>query len=104
MAKCEVGAVERVRRSLRTPAGTSGEGARAAELWLEYTDAETARWRRRTEKRLERLARTRRARRRNPSDNAVTTAATTPLLPNDREKIRAEISAAIERVKAKKHK
>jgi electron transport complex protein RnfB len=91
--------------SSRTPAGINeGEGARAAELWLEYTDAETARWRRRTEKRLERLARTRRARRRNPSDNAVTTAATTPLLPNDREKIRAEISAAIERVKAKKHK
>ncbi|MEW6332284.1 MAG: RnfABCDGE type electron transport complex subunit B [Pseudomonadota bacterium] len=62
------------------------------ETWPEYPLAETARWRRRTEKRLERLARTRRKRR----------ARTATVLLNDREKIRADIRAAIERVKLKR--
>lgn len=72
------------------------------ETWLEYPLAETARWRRRTEKRLERLARIKYTRRRKSADNAASTAATTPLLPNDREKIRAEIRAAIDRVRMKR--
>jgi electron transport complex protein RnfB len=68
---------------------TSGGGP-----WPEYPQVDTARWRRRTEKRLERLARNRQRRARN------TKAAT--VLPNDRKKIRADIRAAIERVKARK--
>jgi electron transport complex protein RnfB len=89
--------------SSRTPAGISeGEGASNDVIWPEYPLAETARWRRRTEKRLERLARTKPVRRRKSDDNTASTAATTPLLPNDREKIRAEIRAAIDRVRLKK--
>jgi electron transport complex protein RnfB len=72
------------------------------ETWPEYPLAETARWRRRTEQRLERLAQTRRARRKKPAGHAVNAAATTPLLPHDREKIRAEIRAAVDRVRARK--
>jgi hypothetical protein len=60
------------------------------------------RWRRRTEKRLERLARNKRVRRKKSTGNATSTAGTTPLLPNDREKIRAEIRAAVERVRMKR--
>jgi hypothetical protein len=71
-------------------------------IWPEYTLAETARWRRRTEKRLERLARIKPVRRRKSSNNTASTAATTPVLPNDREKIRAEIRAAVGRAKAKR--
>ncbi len=65
----------------------------AGDVWPEYTRAETVHWRLRTERRLARLAHSRRARRK---------AAT--VLPSDREKIRADIRAAIERVKAKKTK
>jgi len=72
------------------------------ETWPEYPLAETARWRRRTEKRLERLARIKPVRRRKSSNNTASTAATTPVLPNDREKIRAEIRAAVGRAKAKR--
>lgn len=74
------------------------------ETWPEYTRTETMRWRVRTEKRLERLARTKPVRRRKSADNAASTAATTPLLPNDREKIRADIRAAIDRVKEKRNR
>jgi electron transport complex protein RnfB len=79
--------------------GNEGEGAHGGGPWPEYPHAETARWRLRTEKRLERLTRTKRVRRRKSTDNATNTAGTTPLLPNDREKIRAEIRAAVERVR-----
>jgi electron transport complex protein RnfB len=81
---------------------SEGEGEHGGEPWPEYTRAETARWRLRTEKRVERLTRTKRVRRRKSTDNATNTAGTTPLLPNDREKIRAEIRAAVERVRIKK--
>lgn len=75
-----------------------GEGAPDDEPWPEYPRAETARWRARTEKRLQRLARNKQARRKTVAHSA---GSTTPL-PNDREKIRAEIRAAIERVKVKR--
>lgn len=65
----------------------------AGDAWPEYMRAETAHWRLRTERRLARLARGRRSRR-----------ITGTVLPHDREKIRADIRAAIERVKAKKAK
>mgnify|MGYP001575623704 CR=1 FL=1 len=78
--------------------GNEGEGARGGEPWPEYMYAETVRWRVRTEKRLDRLARNKYARRR----KAMQTAGSMTPLPNDREKIRAEIRAAVERVKAKK--
>ena len=71
--------------------------AHGGESWPEYTQAEAARWRVRTQRRLERLARNRRARR---ARSAGARAAT--VLPSDREKIRADIRAAIERVKAKR--
>ncbi len=61
------------------------------DAWPEYTRAETAHWRLRTERRHARLARNRRARRK-----------ATTVLPGDREKIRAEIRAAVERVKMKR--
>jgi electron transport complex protein RnfB len=70
----------------------------SGEPWQEYTRAETVRWRVRTEKRLDRLARNKYARRR----KAVQTAGSMTPLPNDREKIRAEIRAAVERVKTKR--
>ena len=70
----------------------------AGETWLEYSRAETTRWRVRTEKRLERLVRSKHARRRKVAHTAEPT---TPL-PNDREKIRDEIRAAVERVKMKR--
>jgi electron transport complex protein RnfB len=64
----------------------------SGETWPEYTLAETARWRQRMEQRLGRLARIRRAR----------GAKKAKVLPNDRERIRADIRAAVERVKAKR--
>ncbi len=70
---------------------TSGGGP-----WPEYPPAETARWRRRTEQRLERLARSRRRRTRGTK--------TATVLPNDREKIRADIRAAVDRVKEKRNR
>ncbi|HSW52602.1 MAG TPA: RnfABCDGE type electron transport complex subunit B [Sulfuricaulis sp.] len=82
--------------------GSEGEGASNDVIWPEYSRAETARWRRRTEQRLARLARTKHVRRRKSVDNAASTAATTPLLPTDRKKIRGEIRAAIDRVKEKR--
>jgi len=76
--------------------GNEGEGARADELWPEYTQAETTRWRERTEKRLQRLARNKHARR---VKSAVISSPIT-----DRDQIRAEIRAAVERVKARKRR
>ncbi|OGI52306.1 MAG: hypothetical protein A3E57_02505 [Candidatus Muproteobacteria bacterium RIFCSPHIGHO2_12_FULL_60_33] len=82
--------------------GNEGEGARSDEPWPEYARAETARWRARTEKRLQRLAQNKLMRRARSSDNAVRgNEAATPL-PHDRERIHAEIRAAVERVKTKK--
>ena len=74
--------------------GNEGEGARAGELWPEYTLAETDHWRWRTERRVQRLARNKRSRR-------TKTSADPPSAP-DRDRIRAQIRAAVERVKAKR--
>ena len=71
--------------------------AEAAEPWPEYTRAETNRWRARTENRLRRLARRKRTRHGTPHS----TESAAPL-PPDRERIRAEIRAAVERVKTKR--
>lgn len=65
--------------------------------WPEYTRAEADRWRARTGYRLRRLARRKRTRHGTPHS----TESAAPL-PPDRERIRAEIRAAVERVKAKK--
>jgi len=77
--------------------GNEGEGAHSAEPWPEYTRAETNRWRARTENRLSRLACRKRTRHGTPHS----TESAAPL-PPDRERIRAEIRAAVERVKARK--
>ena len=66
------------------------------EPWMEYTRAEADRWRSRTERRLQRLERFQRSRR-------TKTSANPPFAP-DRDQIRAEIRAAVERVKAKRKK
>jgi H+/Na+-translocating ferredoxin:NAD+ oxidoreductase subunit B len=63
--------------------------------WPEYSRAETGRWRARTQRRLQRLAR-RQASREKPPGNVV------PPLPDDRQRIRADIRAAVERVKRKR--
>jgi electron transport complex protein RnfB len=73
------------------------DSAEAAEPWPEYTHAETYRWHTRTESRLRRLAR--RSRTRHGTPHSTESAAP---LPPDRERIRAEIRAAVERVKAHK--
>jgi len=76
--------------------GNEGEGAHNGDIWPDYTRAETERWRALTEKRRQRLARRGRSR-------GVAAARTTLLPPaTESERIRAEIRAAVERVKAKK--
>jgi electron transport complex protein RnfB len=65
--------------------------------WADYARAETDRWRTRNEKRLRRLAQRKQARRA-PTSKVVPTT----LLPSDSHKIRAEIHAAVERVRVKK--
>ena len=65
--------------------------------WPEYPRAETQRWRVRAERRVQRLARRAQAR---VAARARPAAASAP----DRERIRAEIRAAVERVKRKKQK
>lgn len=77
--------------------GNEGEGAHSGEPWPEYTLAVADRWRARTESRLRRLAQRKRARHGTPHS----TESAAPF-PPDRERIRAEIRAAVERVKAKK--
>ena len=70
--------------------------ATPGETWAEYPRVETDRWRALTEKRRQRLARRARSR-------GTATARTTVLPPAaESERIRAEIRAAVERVKAKK--
>lgn len=64
------------------------------EPWPEYAPWETARWRERTERRRQRLGQIKRARRAKSS--------VSPPPMTDRERIRAEIRAAVERVKLKK--
>lgn len=64
------------------------------EPWPEYARAETDHWRWRTERRVQRLARNKRSRR-------TKTSADPPSAP-DRDRIRAQIRAAVERVKAKR--
>ncbi len=67
-------------------------------LWEEYPLADTERWRARTAARLGRLSQ------RKPLRPAPRAAAATPIapVPDDRMRMRAEIRAAVERVKAKK--
>jgi Na+-translocating ferredoxin:NAD+ oxidoreductase subunit B len=71
--------------------------ASGSEPWPEYTRAEADRWRARTENRLRRLARRKRTRHGTPHS-------TEPVapLPPDRERIQAEIRAAVARVKARR--
>ena len=78
------------------------DATRGGEPWPEYTHAETDRWRVRTERRLDRLARNKYARRKKLTGNTARTIGSTTLFPSDRERIRAEIRAAIERVKVKR--
>ncbi|MDH3311074.1 MAG: RnfABCDGE type electron transport complex subunit B [Gammaproteobacteria bacterium] len=66
------------------------------EPWPEYARAETDYWRRRTEQRVQRLARIRRSRQ--------TTTTTNPPPAPDRAQIREEIRAAVSRVRAKKQR
>ena len=68
-----------------------------SEPWPEYTRAEADRWRARTENHLRRLMQRKRARHGTP--HSTESAA---LLPPGRERIRAEIRAAVERVKMKR--
>ncbi len=70
--------------------------------WPEYARAEADHWRARTERRLERLARNRRMRQEKSHRHALTSTDSTPPLSGERERIRAEIRAAVERVKTKK--
>ena len=74
------------------------DSAEAAEPWPEYTRAETDRWRARTESRLRRLARRKRTRGVSHASDP------SPTPPSDRERIRAEIRAAVERVKQKRNR
>ncbi len=74
--------------------GNEGEGACSDGPWPEYTRAEADHWRTRTGNRLRRLAQRKRAR------GAARSSETTPA--PDREKIRAEIRAAVARVKARR--
>jgi electron transport complex protein RnfB len=70
----------------------------SAEPWPEYTRAEADHWRAWTENRLRRLALRKRTRHGTPHS----TESASPLPPPDRERIRAEIRAAVARVKARK--
>lgn len=73
--------------------------APAAEPWPEYARAETDHWRARTEQRLERLARRKRLRQvKSPGGVLPSSTESIQPLPNDRERIRGEIRAAVERV------
>jgi electron transport complex protein RnfB len=83
------------------PSPASGRG-NEVEGWPEYTRAETEHWRARTERRLERMARRERASRKKLSGDAPHLAGTTSPLPDDRERIRADIRAAVERVRKKR--
>lgn len=65
--------------------------------WPDYARGETFHWRERAEKRLERLARNKNLRR----EKSATPVASKTILPKDPEHIRAEIHAAVERVKAR---
>jgi len=65
--------------------------------WADYARAETDRWRIRNEQHVRRLAQRKQARRAPASKAAPAT-----LLPSDPSKIRAEIRAAVERVRARK--
>ena len=76
--------------------GSEGEGEHG-DPWMEYTHAEANRWRTRTERRLLRLQRRKHARR-----NVNTKAETLSASNTERELMRAEIHAAVKRVKARK--
>jgi len=67
------------------------------EPWMEYTRAEADRWRTRTERRLQRLQQREHAQRQISSSTESSSPADT-----ERERIRAEIHAAVKRVKARK--
>jgi len=67
------------------------------EPWMEYTRAEADRWRTRTERRLQRLQQREHAQRQITGSTESSSPADT-----ERERIRAEIHAAVKRVKARK--
>lgn len=71
--------------------------AAKGEPWPEYPRAETGRWRVRAEWHFERLAQRKPARR-----PAAPSAGPLPTPPAERERIRAEIRAAVERVRTKR--
>ncbi|MHB8536118.1 MAG: RnfABCDGE type electron transport complex subunit B [Sulfuricaulis sp.] len=71
--------------------------------WPEYTHAESTHWRARTESRLQRLARRERTGREKPLVNIPSPAGPASSFPDDRERIRAEIRAAVDRVRQKRH-
>ncbi|MHB8622557.1 MAG: RnfABCDGE type electron transport complex subunit B [Sulfuricaulis sp.] len=73
------------------------------EPWPEYTVAEANRWRTRAEHRRERLARRPRTRSMpSPGESLPSSTETAQSLSNDRERIRGEILAAVERVTRKR--
>ncbi len=86
-----------------SPPSPAGGRGNEGEGWPDYARAETEHWRARTERRLGRLARRHRASRAKlPGSAPSPPAESTPLLPDDRERIRADIRAAVERVKGKR--
>ena len=70
--------------------------------WPEYARSEAAHWRARTERRLQRLARHEQTSRGKSPANLPSPDGTTLPLPDDRERIRADIRAAVERVRKKR--
>lgn len=76
----------------------------AVEPWAEYALAETEHWRARSERRLKRLARNRRMRREKSRPDTLAGTDAIPPLSGERERMRSEIRAAVERVRTKKRK
>lgn len=74
------------------------------DLWPEYTQNETKYWRRRNQQRLERLKHPARLLKNKASNKSVQRADAFPEFSTDKEKIRADIRAAVDRVKKKKQK
>ena len=91
---CPVGCIAMVR--LNT--------AHTDEPWSDYAKAEADHWRARTERRLERLARNKHVRQEKSHHHTLASTHSALPLSGERERIRAEIRAAVKRVKTKKRK
>ncbi len=74
----------------------------AGDPWPEYTQTETAHWRRRNQQRLDRLEHPSRAALNKTANKSAQVSDNYPVFPTDKEKIRADIRAAVDRVKKKK--